>query len=559
MAAPMDDGDHNSDVNSDFYAILNSRKESSSEELKQAYRRLCMLYHPDKHTNAQDKQDAEVVFNKVQKAYTVLSDPEKRAIYDVYGEKGLEAEWDLVPRTRTPQEIRDEYERLSKEREERRLQQSTNPRGGITVGVDATDFFDVYDEYGDEFSGSPSLEVKSMTIQQSIDVPLTVNDTVTFSGHLATHNGNGTGNFTVSCRRILSHQSWGEFQASAGNGPSVAFKIFRNIGKRSFVTCTGLGHVTPRGLAPGLVTTAARQLDKHTMGYITWKWGLQSAMTTMIVRDTVKSHAVFSLQLGMPNSYASASYTRKFETDDTRLTVAVKAGMFGSHIEYGGEKGISHSRIGARLSIGVPHGITLRVKFHRANQAFIFPIHLSQEVIPNAIFYGTIAPLAIFWVVKVCVIDPFLLKEKEKDIEQQKNANKETLEQRRSEAESEVRLMQEMVRRITETESSKQGLIIVQAWYGKLVSIQASTEDGANELDTNVIDVTIPLQCQVKDSKLLLTDVSKANLPGFYDPCLGEDKSLRVRYQFRQGLHECTVTDKEPLRIPKQSHRLETS
>ena len=59
-------------------------------------------------------------------------------------------------------------------------------------------------------SGSPSLEVKSMSIQQSIDVPMTVNDTLTFSGHLATQNGNGTGNFTASCRRILSHQAWGE-------------------------------------------------------------------------------------------------------------------------------------------------------------------------------------------------------------------------------------------------------------------------------------------------------------------------------------------------------------
>ncbi len=72
--------------------------------------------------------------------------------------------------------------------------------------------------------------------------------------------------------------------------------------------------------------------------------------------------------------------------------------------------------------------------------------------------------------------------------------------------------MQEMVRRIVETESSKQGLVIVHAWYGKLVSIQASTEDGANQLDNNVIDVTVPLQCQVKESKLLLTDVSKVKI-----------------------------------------------
>ncbi len=61
---------------------------------------------------------------------SVLNDPSKRAIYDVYGEKGLEADWEVVPRTRTAQDIRDEYERLSKEQEERRIQQSTNPRVG---------------------------------------------------------------------------------------------------------------------------------------------------------------------------------------------------------------------------------------------------------------------------------------------------------------------------------------------------------------------------------------------------------------------------------------------
>ena len=70
--------------------------------------------------------------------------------------------------------------------------------------------------------------------------------------------------------------------------------------------------------------------------------------------------------------------------------------------------------------------------------------------------------------------------------------------------------MQEMVQRITESEQSKQGLIILQAWYGKLVSVQAETDEaGDRQDDSSVIDVTVPLQCQVKDSKLLLTDVSK--------------------------------------------------
>lgn len=65
--------------------------------------------------------------------------------------------------------------------------------------------------------------------------------------------------------------------------------------------------------------------------------------------------------------------------------------------------------------------------------------------------------------------------------------------------------MQDVVQRNREVETSRQGLILEKAWYGKLVS--DVTADGPDNI--SVIDVTIPLQCQVKDSKLLLTDVSK--------------------------------------------------
>ena len=52
-------------------------------------------------------------------------------------------------------------------------------------------------------------------------------------------------------------------------------------------------------------------------------------------------------------------------------------------------------------------------RFHRANQAFIFPIHLSHDIVPNAVFYGTILPVLAFWVVKVTVMNPYLERQKE--------------------------------------------------------------------------------------------------------------------------------------------------
>lgn len=97
------------------------------------------------------------------------------------------------------------------------------------------------------------------------------------------------------------------------------------------------------------------------------------------------------------------------------------------------------------------------------------------------------------------------------------------------------------------------GLIILNAWYGKFVSDISQKQEKAK-----VIDVTVPLQCLVKDSKLILTEASKAGLPGFYDPCVGEEKSLKLLYQFRGVMHQVISADTEPLRIPKQSHRIES-
>ncbi len=66
----------------DYYAILGIDKNASEEDIKKAYRKLAMQYHPDRNP---DDTQAEEKFKEINEAYQVLSDPEKRARYDQLG------------------------------------------------------------------------------------------------------------------------------------------------------------------------------------------------------------------------------------------------------------------------------------------------------------------------------------------------------------------------------------------------------------------------------------------------------------------------------------------
>lgn len=69
----------------DYYKVLEISKGANDDEIKKAYRKLALKYHPDKNKSPQ----AEARFKEIAEAYEVLSDKKKRDIYDQYGEDGL--------------------------------------------------------------------------------------------------------------------------------------------------------------------------------------------------------------------------------------------------------------------------------------------------------------------------------------------------------------------------------------------------------------------------------------------------------------------------------------
>lgn len=76
-----------------YYDLLGVPKDAKQDEIKKSYRKMAVKWHPDKHASKSEaeQKEAEEKFKLIAEAYDVLSDDEKRAVYDRYGEEGLKA------------------------------------------------------------------------------------------------------------------------------------------------------------------------------------------------------------------------------------------------------------------------------------------------------------------------------------------------------------------------------------------------------------------------------------------------------------------------------------
>jgi DnaJ-class molecular chaperone len=87
---PNEMNGHRDINNNEYYELLSVSKEATTDEIKKAYKKLALRYHPDKNINNPKKEEMNEKYKQMTEAYGVLSDEQKRKIYDAHGKEALE-------------------------------------------------------------------------------------------------------------------------------------------------------------------------------------------------------------------------------------------------------------------------------------------------------------------------------------------------------------------------------------------------------------------------------------------------------------------------------------
>jgi DnaJ homolog subfamily C member 11 len=405
---------------------------------------------------------------------------------------------------------------------------------------------------------------------------------LTLKGTVLAKNGLGSGSITLKGKRIIDPSLWSEASLALGDEPAANLKVVKKFSEDKYATI----NVNANSISklPTLSFLFGRNLSETTTAFIQYipdlasMFGLEGNDTSCMIGMNHASGEIQSsvdVVASMRQSQISISQTRPLGLFRGRAQISLTSG--GITFSLNGDKLVGKStRVGFGVDCAYQSGVAVKLKVSRLGQKLSIPILISQEADIKMALYTFVFPVLTYVALDKLFIKSWREKKRLERLERIRVDNAEILEKRRKEATQAVMLLSDSIARKLEAEESREGLVIISALYGKLPpsdleSVRVLSPQGIQELASSIkaqfkflkkqelpvshqdefIDVTIPVQALVSNGQLHISGGhSKSHLIGFYDPCYGERKELRVTYQFQGRLHQVTVSDKQPLAAP---------
>lgn len=580
-----------------YYAVLNVPRDAPQEDIKKAYRALAQVFHPDKHKDLDLRTAAQESFAKLQDAYEVLADPNKRQIYDVYGKQGLLSGMELGEKLKSTEELKAEFREFRAKQERAREEALTNHRGYYQCRLDGRTLLQ-------KDSKAPLL--RTVVVQNSIDIPATDSDFFHIQGQAALKGHIGSGSIVCGYKRIISSHDQLE-------GSVV-------LGLRSLLTCTSTRQLSQYSQAYLTTTYSAQdgmgmqvglnsQVFQSTHGSLGWVVGPResSGMNVSLVHRGEKYTLTGKVDVGALT--AITGRVAYMITDSTQFRVVVRLGMMGVDVEVGLSKRFSpHSSGGMSTVVGL-QGIVLKVRYSRGGQTFEVPVLISQDFRNLKVLGAAYILPPLTWLILTRYVVRPLRKWHQKRLEREAQLEyAEEIWKDLDTAYAEVQLLRPVAVRKVRSEAQAGGLVLIEGAYGSLEAYReawtsslnghdpaggepscapqegASTssqgqghgrdvsarwpsrngyldpplaspfEQGANRCicpPPRWMDVTSALQYLVAEGTLkLYPGVSKKGLMGFADPQPQGDKHLCIAFAYKKTLYEVVIGDLEGVILP---------
>ncbi|XP_016495935.1 chaperone protein dnaJ 13 isoform X2 [Nicotiana tabacum] len=386
--------------NRELYALLHISPEASDEEIRKAYRQWAQIYHPDKYQAAEMKEIATENFQRICEAYEILSDENKRQIYDIYGMEGINSGLELGTKLNKAEEIKEELERLRRQKELQKVAAHLRPSGSILANLSLPQFLE-----GDGI-------MKGMAMASEVQSQISKHNAVAIGGNLAVNGNAGGGAASVVLRHQMSSVSSIEFMGSMGLRALLGVQTTRHISTHSTATM-GLA-MSLRDGSVNLSNTWTRQLSDTAHGNIQLSLGPESSIAVGWQKKEQKRSASGEIKIGTGSFGATAHYTHRFSTK-SHGRIAGRIGSTALELELGGGRKISEfSTVRMLYTVGI-QGIFWKFELHRGGQKLIVPVLLSRQLNPFFATGAFVIPTSLYFVLKRFVVKPFYLKrEKQK-------------------------------------------------------------------------------------------------------------------------------------------------